>query len=352
MPPKSSQFSMVFLLVILLFTEYNILWIRSRFCILSLGWLVLRRYIFVIFPSGSNLGASPTHVEQDQEYLPPQPAPLRLTQCGRLVQWLRLVAASPQNVSEHLRTVWTFVLADDWFGYQAAAEALKVKAGHRNEGVAQIVYEDAQVFRWFTYRWGPNHFNDSEDKDRWIQTLRAVCGMPDWKKVSTQPDLIISGMNRPGVNRVVSHQFLQNDPMLRGVTSPIEEHPVLHVHPPATRSRPASFATHFRLVIPWYSLMCAGTWGLFIVLPFVPGLNHAPCLNLKATVHDGSPLGVFHWRWYWRVMLGFFWMNTVRVEASVVNVKFHVIVIISSSQCHGLVEPFISTSSEQNKNLT
>jgi hypothetical protein len=305
MPARGSQFSMFFLLVILLFAEYNILWIRSRFCLLSLGWLVLRRYIFVIFPSTSVLGASPVP-HGGETTLPPQPAPLELSQFGRLTRWLKLVAASPFNVGEHLRTVWQYVLADDWLGFRRAAEKLKVDACDRNEGVAQVVYEDAQVFRWFTYRWCPNHFNDPEDKDRWIQTLRAVCGMPDWKKVSTQPDLIISGVDRPGINRVVSHQFLQNDPMLRGVTSPIEEHPVLHVHPPATRSRPASFASHFRLVIPWYSIMCAGTWALFTILPFVPWLNSAECSNLKVTVHDGSPLGVFNWRFYWRIVLGFF----------------------------------------------
>ena len=135
--------------------------------------------------------------------------------------------------------------------------------------------------------------------------------MPNWKKVSTQPDLIVSGVDRPGINRVISHQFLQNDPMLHGATSPIEEHPVLHVHPPATRSRPASLATHFRLAIPWYFFMCAGTWGLFLILPLVPGFANSTCVDLRTRVHDGSPPGIFNWRFYWHTMLGFFWMNTV-----------------------------------------
>lgn len=170
----------------------------------------------------------------------------------------------------------------------------------------------SQVFRWFTYRWCPSQFDDSEDKDKWLQTLRSVCGMPEWKKVSTQPDLIFSSMNRPGLNRVISHQFLQKDPMIEGVTSPIEEHPVLYVHPPATRSRPASLTSHFRLIIPWYPLMCFGTWGLFIVLSYFPSLNSSKCQHLHASMSDGPSGGITNWRFYWRGVLGFCWINTVR----------------------------------------
>lgn len=72
---------------------------------------------------------------------------------------------------------------DDWFGIRATADEIKVRAARRNEGVAQIIYEDEQVFRYFTYRWCPSHFKNSEDKDHWMKTLRTVCGMPNWKKV-------------------------------------------------------------------------------------------------------------------------------------------------------------------------
>ena len=143
-PAQIHRIPGLLLFCILILAEWNILWIRSRFCILSLSWLVLRRYIFVIFPSPSKLGASPVDIHNEQRH-PLHEDPGHEGQCQRLRSWLKLIVQTPTEWKDHLATAWNFLLSDDWLGYNEGANSVKRDAASRNEGVAQIVYEDEQV---------------------------------------------------------------------------------------------------------------------------------------------------------------------------------------------------------------
>lgn len=123
-------------------------------------------------------------------------------------------------------------------------------------------------------------------------------------------------MDHPGVNRVVSHQFLKQDPMQEGITTPIEEQAVFYVHPPATRVQPASFSQHFiKAGRPRrWAVMCIIAWFLCTLLPLVPYLNSPACMEILK--HSGL-IPVTHWKFYVRLFLTFLWINTVRIFSTV-----------------------------------
>ena len=179
------SFSWWFTLATMIFTESCIIWIRSRFCVIGLLWLIYRRYIFVIFPSNSTHGANPNpHTEiinaapaVEDEHDSEGSLQASFSRCKSRVLlpifWsFGFVSARYDDVINRIScvsmlmdwymklrskisNVWSFIQQDDWFEYQSKADKVLHEAVQRNESVAQFVYEDAQVFRYFTYRWTP-----------------------------------------------------------------------------------------------------------------------------------------------------------------------------------------------------
>jgi hypothetical protein len=208
-------------LVIMIILESVYIWIRSRFCIIGLTWMLLRRYVFWLDPSTSKYGANPNpSIEEREKILMDEKAKisesakfncnfchqlfnnfikLRKEECnesnGNLCTlfniWYRVMKRNIYNV-------WLFLKEDDWVGYREHAAKLLKEAAERNEGMAQIVYEDATTFRYFTYRWKPMEMKDQNDYKEWLKTLRAACGVPYYLSLGAGfgtmlSDIILSG---------------------------------------------------------------------------------------------------------------------------------------------------------------
>ena len=322
-------FSWWFTLITMLFTETCMIWIRSRFCLISLGWLMYRRYIFVINPSKTTHGANPNpkiietgrsveslgifssvpmfrvfcrlcsalcccrtsdgngnENEENQEEKIGRFTKLKIS----ISEYIRVLSRMWEdvktrpfkesmyiwysNVSQLVSNSWTFIHQDDWFGYRSSANKILNEAVDRNESVAQFVYEDQQVFRYFTYRWTPVNLSQSDDFKEWKRTLRAACGVPydtTQSVTSMMSDLILSDDSKPGNNRVLSHNFLKTKGI--GDDHPMENHPVYFVHPPGTRSKPASFRSHFLTVVPNIALICMSVWMFYESMPYINNLS-------------------------------------------------------------------------------
>ena len=213
-------------LVLMILVESSLIWIRSRFCIVGLSWMLFRRYTFLLDPSTSKYGADPNPSRKDKNKDTASSTEATAASatsrgcCSPVASYVSTfittrkeeIAAcngNPLNVLfvwfRVLRTnafnAWAFIQKDDWFGYRSNAAKLLKEAADRNEGMCQIVYEDASTFRYFTYRWTPMEIKDSSDYKEWLKTLRSACGVPydTSNDVSTSfSDLILSGKREQG----------------------------------------------------------------------------------------------------------------------------------------------------------
>ena len=213
-------------LVLMIVVESSLIWIRSRFCIVGLSWMLFRRYTFLLDPSTSKYGADPNPSRKDKNKHTASSTEATAASatsrgcCSTVASFVSTFVTTrkeeiaacngyPLNVlflwSRVLRTnafnAWAFIQKDDWFGYRANAAKLLKEAADRNEGMCQIVYEDASTFRYFTYRWTPMEIKDSSDYKEWLKTLRSACGVPydTSNDVSTSfSDLILSGKREQG----------------------------------------------------------------------------------------------------------------------------------------------------------
>ena len=215
--------------LIMIWLESCLIWIRSRFCLVGVAWMIFRRYIFVCFRSSSVNGANPNpktktkniatttnggggeeqegggeeqegeegeesgdgseftsnHEDlslgtenrgiSDSGFMLRRRVQCVRAVCGIVARPIQLVRTCFANryrelkeestlevgkiwwekLSNRLKDYWEFIQRDDWFGYRESARELLKDAADRDESVAQFVYEDESVFRYFTYRWTP-----------------------------------------------------------------------------------------------------------------------------------------------------------------------------------------------------
>ena len=136
---------------------------------------------------------------------------------------------------------------------------------------------------------------------RHLRCLRCLRCLPDDSK--------------PGYNRVVSHAFLKN-----GKIAPMAQHPVYHVHPPGTRSSPASFRAHFMMVAPIVPMSCLFIWIYYELIEHTLSTHHYlntttpsntiaqwECSNYLLQKHDAMRWMPHTW---FRPFFNFLWMNT------------------------------------------
>ena len=131
-------------------------------------------------------------------------------------------------------------------------------------------------------------------------------------------DIILSDNTKPGRNRVVSHNFLKTKGI--GDDHPMESHAVYYVHPPGTRSKPASVRSHFMMVVPKISAMCMIVWIFFECIPYIQLSLATFSFNM---LHGGSSTNVCNiylqqkydpMKWipttWFRPFFSFLWTNT------------------------------------------
>ena len=136
---------------------------------------------------------------------------------------------------------------------------------------------------------------------------------------TTMTDLILSDDSRPGHNRVVSHMLLKSKEL---DAAPMAQHSVYYVHPPGTRSSPASFRSHFLMVVPHISSCCMLIWIGFELLPYIQSTffdaTHDeqsvwPCSQFRSSSSSSNYDAASTWynpmTWF-RPFALFLWMNT------------------------------------------